>query len=178
MLFLSAPNDTSGGSFSIAIGFWAFFLCFVIQFFLGYRILKKLWERDTLERSHVCPRPYGLISRFLFILLMLVMLIVATVIDKDSGMQLMSAIGLSVGVFIYYDTFSLKVAFADGILVYKKHNKTRQISKEDIVNIKWEQKPRTLGRVLVIYLRSGGAIELKQTDFVGLRALARSIGGE
>lgn len=178
MLFLSAPNDTSGGSYSFGIGFWAFFLCFVIQFFLGDRILQKLWERDALEHSRVCPRPYGLISRFLFILLMLIMLIVATVVDKDSGMQLMSALGLSVGMFIFCDTFSTKVAFIDGILVYKKYNKTREIAKADIMDIKWEQKPRTIGHVLVIYLRAGGAIELKQTDFVGLRVFAQSIGGE
>lgn len=175
-VILSGANQTASNALGFAIVFYALFPYAVIQKLFGPKIELRLWEKDNMTEASIRPRTFGLVIDLYFILV-LVSSFVASTMAHNTGLQIMSFISL-VGVLVFLmDTYAVKITYDGNCLKYTKFTRIRCIPKNEVLKVSWQRKVRTLGYVLVIYLRNGKCIELKQKRFVGLRTLADWLRG-
>lgn len=142
----------------------------LVQQFWGYKIENALWERDRLSKNSIRPRFYGLLIRLSFFICWLGALVLMICDRNDTflAMLLIVFIGFA---SLCVNTYATRLSYTDTYIRYVRFRKERKIPWEDVEKLRWEDAPRGLGFVLVIYLQSGEKILLNQSVFVGLRML-------
>lgn len=140
----------------------------LIESLAGHRIQEYLWEHDKYSQPSICPRIYGIALRVCVFLLLLSVLIV-TFLERDYGIScLFACVTIGYGI-ICYNTYGIRITYANACITFRKHRKKRIIAWEQVSSIRWRSEKKDMCYELIIQLNTGEIITLSQSVFVGLR---------
>lgn len=159
------------GNYIFGAFFLVMLLLFLLDFFGGTYIQRKLWDSDVRTTREVCPRIHGVVTRCGGITVLAAFCIVS-LCTHNYTLSCLFAVASIVFGSMAVRIFRISIQYDEKAIFFKSGKQIQQFPVESLQRIQWEEVRRTTGFSLVLYFWGGSKVTLQQADFIGLRTMA------
>ena len=154
-----------------AIIFGIFFLITLkvvpIEFFI-VPLMRFLWKQDINNTKRIKPRLFGVIEKAYTEMVFIFGCVYSVVVNTYIVAFVCFVLSLGYG-YYFLEIISTRASFSEDVFHFQSISTHLTIKKENIVDIRWEDRRKEYGKTLAVVLANRRILSFLIVDFVGLK---------